>query len=112
LPLPYYLGTFVVATLTTYGHTAYIVPSKVLPSCTLFQTSERLGDFINATQSSKANKVLAARRLRCRDILVTTDSKETESLIEKDDRWTKVIADMTKVRGQRFTIMAHAVRTN
>ncbi len=67
---------------------------------------------INAAHSSKAGKVIAARKLKSRDICVTNDSHETKFLLEQDEGWTKVIAGQTKERGRQFTVMAHNVRTN
>jgi 2-oxoglutarate dehydrogenase complex dehydrogenase (E1) component-like enzyme len=76
------------------------------------QTSERLIESINAARSSKAGKVLAARKLKSGDICVTADSHETKIFLEHEDGWTHVIGGRTNVRGRRFTVMAHGVETN
>jgi hypothetical protein len=76
------------------------------------QTSGRLVESINAARSSKAGKVLAARKLDSGNIVITADSYETRNLIEHEEGWTKVIAGKTKVKGRRFRVMVHAVRTN
>jgi hypothetical protein len=55
---------------------------------------------------------LAARKLESGDILITADSYETKNLIEQEEGWTKVVANKTKVKRRRFTVMVHAVRTN
>ncbi len=67
--------------------------------------------YINAAHSSKSGKVLTAQKLRSGDILITADSHETKSLIELENRGTKVIAGKTKVKRRQFTVMAHANRT-
>ncbi len=46
------------------------------------KTSKRLVESINAARSSKACKVLAARKIQSRDICVTTDSHEKITLLE------------------------------
>jgi hypothetical protein len=76
------------------------------------QMSERLVKSMDAAHSSKANKVLAAQKLKSRDICITTYSHETRTLLGKKEGWTQVIAGQTKVRGQQFTVMAHSVQTN
>jgi hypothetical protein len=68
------------------------VPGRALKEVTvtvivdpkLTQTSQRLVESINAARSSKAGKVLAARKLKSRDICITTDSHETKTLLEQD----------------------------
>ncbi len=76
------------------------------------KTSERLVESINAARSSKASNVLAARKLDSGNILITADCHETKNLIKHEERRTKVIVGKTKVKGQRFRVMVHAVRTN
>jgi hypothetical protein len=49
------------------------------------QTSGRLVESINAARSSKAGKVLAARKLDSGDIVITADSYETKNLIEHEE---------------------------
>jgi hypothetical protein len=44
--------------------------------------------------------------------MITADSYETKTLAEKEEGWTKVIAEKTRVKGRRFTVMVHAVRNN
>jgi hypothetical protein len=44
--------------------------------------------------------------------LITADSHEMKNLIEQEEEWTKVIAEKTKVKWPKFTVMVHAVRTN
>jgi hypothetical protein len=56
------------------------------------QTIKRLVESINAACSSKAGKVLAARKLKSGDICVTTDSHETKTLLEQEKGWTQVIS--------------------
>jgi hypothetical protein len=76
------------------------------------KTSKRLAESINPARSSKAGNVLAARKLKSRDIAIVADTHETRKLIEEEEGWTKVIAGKAKVRGRQFTVMAHSVRTN
>jgi hypothetical protein len=76
------------------------------------QTSQRQVESINAAHSSKAGKVLAARKLKSGDICVATDRHETKTHLEQDEEWTQVIVGRMKVRGRRFTVMAHSVRMN
>jgi hypothetical protein len=52
------------------------------------QASERLVESINATRSSKAGKVLAARMLDSGDIVITAHSYETKNLKEHEEKWT------------------------
>jgi glutathione S-transferase len=97
-----------------------LVPGRALKEVTVqvlsdpkpSQTIERLVESINAAQSNMSGKVPAARKLQSGYILVTADSQETKNLIDQEEGWTKVIAGKTKVKGQRFTVMAHSVRTN
>jgi hypothetical protein len=58
------------------------VTVKVIVDPKPSQTSEKLVESINAAHSSKAGKVIAARKLKSGDICVTTDSHETKSLLE------------------------------
>ncbi len=96
------------------------VPGRVLKEVTVkvleypkpTQISERLVETINAARSSKAGKVLAAQKLQNRNLCITTDSHETKALLEHEEGRTQVIARRTKVRGQRFTVMAHSVKKN
>ncbi len=88
------------------------VTLKVIKDPKPFQTSERLVKSINAARSSKAGKVLAARKLKGGDICITDNSHETKTLLEQEEGWTQVIGGQTKVRGRRFTVIAHRVRTN
>ncbi len=96
------------------------VPSRALKEVTVkviedqkpSQTSERLVESINAAGLSKADKILAARKLKSGDSCVTADSHETKTLLEHKEGWTQVIRGRTKVRGLQFTVMAHRVRTN
>ncbi len=74
--------------------------------------SGRLVKSINAARSSKAGKVLAAKKLDSGDIVITADSYETKNLIEHEEDWTIVIAGKPKVKGQMFRVMVHAVRIN
>jgi hypothetical protein len=85
---------------------------KVIGDTNPTQTSEKLMESINAMHSSKANKVLAAGKLKSRDILVNLDSYEIKNLIEQEDKWTRVIASRTNVTGRHFRVMTHTVRTN
>lgn len=85
---------------------------KVISNLKPNPTSEMLVESINAAHSSIASKVLAAQRLHSREILVTADSCETKKLIEHEKKWTKVVAEKTEVKGQRLTVLAHAVLTN
>ncbi len=85
---------------------------KVIRNLKPTQTSGRLVESINAARSSRAGKVLAARKLESRDILNTADINETKSLCEQEEGWTKVIAKKSKVKGRRFTVMIHAMKTN
>jgi hypothetical protein len=95
------------------------VPSRVLNEVLVkvvddpkpSQTSGRLVESINAARSSKAGKVLAAGKLDSCGIVITADSYETKNLIEHEERWNKVIAGETKVKGRRLRVMVHAVRT-
>jgi hypothetical protein len=61
------------------------VTVKVIVDPKPSQTSERLVKSINAARSSKAGKVIAARKLKSGDICVTTDSPETKSLLEQEE---------------------------
>ncbi len=85
---------------------------KVIDDPKPSQTSGRLVESINAARSSKAGKVLAAQKLDSDDIVITADSYATTNLMEYEKGWTKVTAGKTKVKGQRFRVMVHAVRTN
>ncbi len=76
------------------------------------QTSRRLVESINAARSNRVGKVLAARKLNSGNIVIMADSHETKNLIKQEEEWTKVIAGKTKVKGLRFTVMVHTVRTN
>jgi hypothetical protein len=49
------------------------------------QTSGRLVESINAARSSKAGKVLAARKLDYGDIVITADRYKTKNLIEHEE---------------------------
>ncbi len=49
------------------------------------QISEKLVESINAAHSSKAGKVLAARKLKSGDICITTDSHGTKSLLALEE---------------------------
>jgi hypothetical protein len=44
--------------------------------------------------------------------VITADSYKTKNLIEHEEGWTKVIASKIKLKGRRFRVMVHAVRTN
>jgi hypothetical protein len=96
------------------------VPSKALKEVLVkvvddpkpSQTSGRLVESINTAYSSKAGEMLAAHKLDSGDIVIIADSYETKNLIEHHEGWTKVIAGKTKVKGRRFRVMVHAVRTN
>jgi hypothetical protein len=85
---------------------------KVVDDTKPSQTSGKLVESINAAHSSKAGKVLAAWKLDSGDSVITADSYETKNLIEHEEGWTKVIAGKTKVKGRRFRVIVHAVRTN
>ncbi len=54
---------------------------KVVDDAKLSQTSGRSVESINAAHSSKAGKVLAARKLDSGDIVITADSYKTKNLI-------------------------------
>ncbi len=69
-------------------------------------------EYINAAPSGKAGKVLAVRKLDSGNIVITADSHETKNLIEHEEGWTNVIAGKTKVKGPRFRVMVHTMRTN
>ncbi len=55
--------------------------------------------------------MLAVQKLKSGNIAIIADSHKTSKFMEEEG-WTKVIAGRTKVKGRRFTVMAHAVRTN
>ncbi len=115
---------------STYAHSARLalahstheepVPSRALKEVLVkvvddpkpSRTSGRLVESINAARSSKAGKVLAARKLDSDNIVITADSYEIKNLIDYKEGWTKVIGGKTKVKGRRFRVMVHAVRTN
>jgi hypothetical protein len=44
--------------------------------------------------------------------VITADSREAKNLIKPEKGYTKVIASKTKVKGRRFRVMVHAMRTN
>jgi hypothetical protein len=48
------------------------------------QTSGLLVESINAASSSQPGTILAARQLESGDIVITTDSHETKSLLEQE----------------------------
>ncbi len=56
--------------------------------------------------------MLAARKLKTRDICVIADSHETKTLLEDEEVWTQVVGGQTKMRGRQFKVMAHRIRTN
>jgi hypothetical protein len=58
---------------------------KVIDQAKPSQTSGRLVESINAARSSRAGKVLAARKLDSGDIVITADSYETKNLIEHEE---------------------------
>ncbi len=58
---------------------------KVIDDAKPSQTSGRLVKTVNAALSSKAGKVLAARKLDSGDIVITADSHETKNLIEHEE---------------------------
>jgi hypothetical protein len=60
--------------------------------------TERLVKTINAAHSSKASKVLAARKLKGGDICVTTDSHEIKTCLEREKGWTQVTGGRAKVQ--------------
>jgi hypothetical protein len=88
------------------------VTVKVVDDSKPIQTSGRLVESINAVRSTKANKVVAARKLESGDIVITADNEVMKNLIEQEEGWTKVIARKTKVKALRFTVIAFRVRTN
>ncbi len=85
---------------------------KVVDNPKPSKTSEQLVESINAARSTKAGKVVAARKLESGDIVITADDEVTKNLIEQGEGWTKVIAGKTKVKARQFTVIAHGVRTN
>jgi hypothetical protein len=85
---------------------------KVVDDPKLSQTSGQLVESINAARSTKAGKVVAARKLESGDIVITADNEVTKNLSEPEEGWTKVIAGKTKVKARQFTVIAHGVRTN
>jgi hypothetical protein len=96
------------------------LPSRVLRAVTVqplaepepTQASEHVVEAINKARASLPGKVVAARRLRSGDVLVTADSHSTKNNLEQETGWTTVIAKNAKVKGKTFTVMAHAVRTS
>jgi hypothetical protein len=76
------------------------------------QASERIVKAINRARAFLSEKVVAARRLRSGDVLVTADSHSTKNNLEEETGWTTVIAKCARVKGKMFTVMAHAVRTS
>ncbi len=58
---------------------------KVIKDPRPSQTSGRLVESINAAQSNRAGKVLAARKLDSGNIVITADSHETKNLIEQEE---------------------------
>ncbi len=85
---------------------------KVVGSPEPNQTTKRLVKSINAAHSSKAGKVVDTRKSNSGDIAIIAESYETRKLMEEEEGWTKVIAGKTKVKGRRFTVMAHSVRAD
>jgi hypothetical protein len=64
------------------------VLGKVVDDPKHSQTSGRLVESINAARSSKAGKVLAARKLDSGNIVITADSHKTKNVIEHEEGWT------------------------
>jgi hypothetical protein len=97
-----------------------LVPSRGLKEMTVKviddprhnQTRKGLVEAINAAHSSKAGKVLAAWKLKSRDIAIVADTHMTRKLMEEKKGWTKVFVGKTKMKGGHFTVTAHSVRTN
>jgi hypothetical protein len=58
---------------------------KVVDDPKLSQTGGRLVESINAARSTKAGKVVAARKLESGDIVITADDEVMKNLIEQED---------------------------
>jgi hypothetical protein len=76
------------------------------------QLSPRIVEAINKARAAKPGKVIAAKRLLSRDVLVTADSPSTKALLEEETGWTRVIAGRARVKVRRFMVMAHAVKVS
>ncbi len=94
------------------------MPSRLLNEITGKRSSDagplqpipRVIKAINKARAGKPGKVIAARRLKSRDVLVTADTPSTKALLEKNPAWTTAIASSERVQGHRFMVIARAVK--
>jgi hypothetical protein len=71
------------------------------------QAGGRLVESSDIARSSRPGKVLAARQLEGGDLVITTDSHETGTLLEQKEEWTNVIREKTNIKCQEFKVIVH-----
>jgi hypothetical protein len=72
---------------------------KVIDKGKFLQTSGRLMEYINATQSSSEDKVTLVQKLKGQEVVINADSQETENLIRWKISLANLIAGIIKVNG-------------
>jgi uncharacterized protein YaiI (UPF0178 family) len=94
------------------------LPSRHLNEVTVKRSSDaaplqpgpRVVEAINKARAGKPSKVIAAKSVKSRDVLVTADTPSTKALLEKNTAWITAIGSSEHVQGHRFMVMALAVK--
>jgi hypothetical protein len=78
------------------------------------ETTEQKGrngrELVEEFQRRGGVDVVAARRLRSGDILVTAKSKEARVQLQQSEEWTKGAGEGAEARRKRFTVIAHGIK--
>jgi hypothetical protein len=102
---------------TATAHREVIVPARRLREIIVDAGTEtpaekrRNGkELVEDLNKDLDNKIIAARRLRSGDILVTTADKTTRQSLLKDTSWLQAFGQGAKVRQRSYVVLAHGVR--
>lgn len=68
-------------------------------------------ELVEEFQRNGAKEIVAARRLRSGDILVTTKDKTSKEKLQKETPWLIGAGTEAAIRRKRFTAIAHGIRT-
>src|SRR6266487_878392 len=83
----------------------------VAPGTETDEQKQRNGrELVEELQRLGAVEVVAARRLRSGDILVTTKDQEAKARLQKEPQWLEGVGAGAEVRRKRYTVIVHGIR--
>jgi hypothetical protein len=67
-------------------------------------------ELVEDIQKAGAPQVVAARRLRSGDILLTTTDNESRTQLQKEKSWTSGVGEGAEVRRKQYAVVTHGIK--